>query len=182
MKNKLFLKIVKESLPILLVTSFISSLGGVGLEFVSKKLFLLLPFLITIPALNDLIGDFGGIISSRLTTLLYLGEVKKEKVKKLFLKIVITAFFSSLYLTFLSICFCNFQGVKFPLFFHLKLALTTVFITFVLISLMFLLANRGSVYVYKKGQDPDNYLIPLVTSIADFLTITILVVAVKFLF
>lgn len=47
---------------------------------------------------------------------------------------------------------------------------------------MFLLANIGSSYVHKKGHDPDNYLIPAVASIADFLAIALLVIAIYFLF
>ena len=66
---KFFWKIMKESIKILILASLISSLGGIGLESVNVKLIALLPLLILLPAMNDMIGDFGAIISSRISTM-----------------------------------------------------------------------------------------------------------------
>ncbi|MGB9675390.1 MAG: hypothetical protein ACPLYW_02200, partial [Candidatus Nanoarchaeia archaeon] len=60
-------KILRESLVILIVASILSTIGGIGLEALKTKFIFLIPLLILIPALNDAIGDFGVIISSKFT-------------------------------------------------------------------------------------------------------------------
>ena len=76
---KLTTLIIKESILVLMFSSFISSTGGIGLQSVEERLVTILPLLVLFPAINDLTGDFGCIISSKFTTLLYLGKVKPTK-------------------------------------------------------------------------------------------------------
>ena len=73
------IKTVKKGLLVLIIMSFVSSLGGTGLETVKSKLLLLTPLLIILPALNDMTGDFGSIIGSRYTTIIYLGLKNSKK-------------------------------------------------------------------------------------------------------
>ena len=68
-------KIIHESVGILIIASVISTLGGIGLEALQSKLTWLVPIIIVLPALNDMIGDFGAIVASRFTTMLYKKEV-----------------------------------------------------------------------------------------------------------
>lgn len=180
-------KIIRESFYVLILTSILSTLGGIGLESIQKKLFIFLPFLIILPAINDMIGDFGGIISSKFTTLLFLGIIEEEwwKSKKLidlFLKIIITSFFSSLYLIFLAIIFSLIKGLYFDFTFYIKFMLINILITMVLVIIISLVSILGGFFVHKKNQDPDNYLIPITTSIADVLTIVLISLVIKLFF
>jgi len=76
---KLERRILKESFGILILASILSSIGGIGLETVQEKIFLILPLLILLPALNGMVGNFGIIFSSRYTTLLYQKKLGKTR-------------------------------------------------------------------------------------------------------
>jgi hypothetical protein len=69
--------IIRESLYVLLPAAIISSLGGIGLEVVRTKFLTILPLVILLPALNDMVGDFGTVISSKFTIALYRGYIKE---------------------------------------------------------------------------------------------------------
>lgn len=185
--KQLTYRIIKESFFILILTSIICTLGGIAIESIQKRLFIFLPFLIALPAINDMIGDFGGIISSKFTTLLFIGVVEKKWWKSkeligLFLKIIVTSFFSSLYLIFLVIIFSLIKGSYFDFTFYTKFVLSNILIIIVLVVLISLVSILGGFFVYKKNQDPDNYLIPITTSIADILTMVITSFVIRWFF
>ena len=110
--------IVKESIKILLLASLISSLGGVHLKGIEDKFVTLVPLLILLPALNDMIGDFGTIAASKFTTMLFLGKVRgnwwespdvRHMVKILFA----VALISSVYIGALSYAMAYLRGFEF---------------------------------------------------------------------
>lgn len=170
---KLLWKITKESSKILILASLISSIGGMTLEKVDVKLIALLPILILIPAMNDMIGDFGSIISSRLTTMLYMGTIKEKEwwksheIGNLFLVIAVVALISTIYICLLASAMALFGGFKVSAFFILKLLLVAIITTTLLIVFIFWLSATAGFYIFKKNEDPSNFLIPLTTSIAD---------------
>ena len=170
---KLLLKIIRESLKVLILASLASSIGGMTLEKVNIKLVALLPFLILIPAMNDMVGDFGSIISSRLTTMLYLGKIKEKEwwksheIGNLFLIVAIVAMISTLYIVLLSSAIALLGGFKLSAFFVLKLLIVAIITTTLLVVFMFWLSTTAGFYIFKKNKDPSNFLIPLTTSIAD---------------
>src|SRR3989338_5827245 len=59
--------IIKESIKILLLASIISSVGGLALEHIKTVFISIMPLIILMPTLNDMIGDYGTIISSRFS-------------------------------------------------------------------------------------------------------------------
>jgi cation transporter-like permease len=73
---------LRESLLVLVVTSLLSTIGGIGFEALKEKFYLLPIILIALPALNDMIGDLGIILSSKFTTTIYLQKKKKKQKKK----------------------------------------------------------------------------------------------------
>ncbi len=169
---KTILRIIKESWKVLIIASILSSIGGIGLRTVQEKLMLFIPLLITIPALNDMMGDFGIIIVSRFTTSLSEGKIKRPLykshfVKHLFRDIMPIAIFMAIYITILSIVVSIFKGFQMDYSVFIKLLIITVLSTLVLVLLIFIVAIIGGYYVYHKNQDPDDILIPITTSIAD---------------
>jgi len=51
----------------------------------------------------------------------------------------------------------------------------------VLVAILFLTSITAGLYFYRKGEDPNNFLIPITTSIADFgnmIVLTVLVILV----
>lgn len=186
-KNIIY-KIIRESLLILMITSILSTLGGIGLESVQEKLFVYIPFLVAIPALNDMIGDFGGIVSSKFTTLLYLGKVKEEywwrseELRSLFRKIFVSSVFSSLYLCILATIISLTKGFHPKPLFFLKFVFLFLVITLILISIILAISILGGFYTYKKNKDPDNFLIPITTSVADLSTMLIFALIIHLVF
>lgn len=179
--------IVKESLKILLLTSVISTIGGLQLESIQSSLVTIIPLLIMLPALNDMIGDYGTIISSRFTTALYLGQVNKkwwksDNMRDLFSDVVKIGALSAVYIAALSSVISYLKG--FPLNFALavKVLFISTICTLILVTGIFLLSVTAGFYIYKRKEDPNNYLIPLTTAVADLGSMLIFVAMVRFLF
>jgi len=180
-------KIFWQSLPTLLIASFLSSLGGIGLSLVQKKVLLITPLLILLPALNDMAGDYGTILSSKFTTWLYRGTIpffwyRSKRLKNLVRNILLLALFYSFFLSSLVLLLSFFKGFPFNFSLALKIFLVSLITTTVLILLLSLLVFIFGSFLYQKKVDPDNILIPLATSLADFGTLLTFALLVHFLF
>lgn len=179
--------IIRESIKVLLISSILVTIGGVGLKFIEDKLIILIPFLILIPALNKMIGDFGIIIVSKFTTMIYQKKIRKpllhsHNLKHLFKDIFPIAVISAVYVAVLATMISTFKGFDFSFIFLFKIISITVTITVFLIFLHFLIAVFGGMYVYRKGHDPDDLLIPITTSIADLGGLLMLTLFIVWLF
>lgn len=165
-------RIIKESLKVLIFGSLISSFGGFGLEAVKEKFITLIPLMIILPAMADLIGDAGIILVSKITTYLYMGKIKQEKlnnkiIRKLFYHLVTIFILTAVYATFLSIFVGMLKGFNFSFDFTFKMLFVILTTTLFIVFLVFWVALIGGRYAFKKKIDPDDLLIPITTSIAD---------------
>jgi len=129
--------------------------------------------LLILPALNSLIGDISTVLVSRLTTHLYIGTIqprvrKSERLKEDFYGLLITLLLSLGALIFLGYLFSVIMGIDLvnPLLISLIVCITVLLI----FAIMFLLSFVGAIVLFKRGMDPNNFLIPFITSLADFLT------------
>ncbi len=185
---RLFWKIMTESIWVLLFASLLSSIGGFGIEGIKEGILALLPLLILMPALNDMTGDYGIIITSRFTTLLFEKKIKPEKwwashlLHRLFGEVVIIGLFSAVYIAVLASIIAWFKGFGITWLMLQKVLMVSVSTTVSLIILQFFVCIIGGFFVYKHRHDPDNYLIPLSTGIADLGSMFILTVLIKVLF
>lgn len=178
-------EILKDSLPVLIAASAISLIAGIFLQRIEEKLLVILPLIVILPALNDMIGDFGIIMTSRITTVLYKKQgKKKEKIiaKHLLHEIIPIAIFSAGYISVLAIVISHLRS--FPISFGLlwRVLIITGMTTLTLVLLVFFLAVGGSIYVYKRKLDPDDILIPITTSVADLGSVAVFSFLVSFLF
>lgn len=165
-------RIITESFKILIVASIVSTIGGIGLQALQDKIILIIPLLVMLPALNDMIGDFGTIVSSRFATDLYLGKVnrswwKSKIVNKLLKSIMVIAFITSFYISILSTAFSVYRGFPVDMLLFLKILLISLTTTMIIVGIVFFLSVIGGLYIYSKKKDPNNFLIPLTTSVAD---------------
>ena len=179
--------IIKESIKILLLASFISSLGGLALEQVRTLFLLILPLIILLPSLNNMIGNYGTIISSRFSTMLYEGEIKRKwwknlDLKKLFFQIGIMVLVGAVLSSAVAIGITYFSpgGISFAT--ALKVFLIVVIDMLVLTNILFFVAIFAGIYIYKKKEDPNNFLIPITTSVADFANMVVLALLIILLF
>ncbi len=179
--------IIKESIKILLLASFISSLGGLALEQVRTLFLSILPLIILLPSLNNMIGNYGTIISSRFSTMLYEGEIKSKwwknpDLKKLFVQIGVMTIIGAVLSSAVAIGITYFspQGISFAT--ALKVFLIVVIDMVVLTNILFFVAIFAGIHIYKKKGDPNNFLIPITTSIADFANMAVLALLIILLF
>ncbi|MFX1504459.1 MAG: magnesium transporter [Promethearchaeota archaeon] len=140
----------------------------------NKKILYTIPImLLIIPALNSLIGDISTILVSRLTTHLYIGTLapkiqKSERLKEDFYGLLITILLCLGFLIFLSYIMGIMLGIE---ILNPFLMITIIIITVLLLFLiMFINLFIGAIFLFKRGIDPNNFLIPFLTSLADFLT------------
>ena len=170
-KSHVYHVIIKESIKILILASILSSIGGIGLESLNSKLITILPLLIVLPALNHMIGSYGTIVSSKFTTYLYLNKGRKKwdskYIHKLFFTILIISIFSAIYIGTLASAISFIKGFSVSLSLLIKVLEITLISTVLLVVIIFTLSTTLGLYFYRKQEDPNNFLIPITTSVAD---------------
>ena len=179
--------IVRESVKMLILASVISSIGGMNLKAIESTIIYIVPLLILLPALNDMIGDFGTIVSSKFTMMLYMGLVgrkwwESKKVQELVFTIFIIAMISSVYIGSLSYLIATAKGFGFSAAIFMKVLFVSVIATALLVGLIIMLSIIGGIWIYRKKEDPNNFLIPITTSVADLGSLILFSVMVMALF
>ena len=165
--------IVKQSIKILILASILSTIGGFWIEGIQSKLLLFTPLLILLPALDDMIGDYGCTIGSKFSTMLYLKRVGKKwwhskDLHDLVTTVFIVAFISSVYIGLLSSAISVVQGFVITEVLAIKVLAISIICTMLLVGIICLIAFVCGLYFFRKGEDPNNFLIPITTSVADF--------------
>ena len=179
--------IIRESLIVLIFASIISSLGGFGLEKWKDQFILLLPILILFPVLNSMIGNYGIIFSSKYSTMLHEGKIEKhifrsKELMRLFYHMIIIGIFTAVLASIFALVFASLRNFNTTPDITLKILFITIVDSMLMISLLFFLSIFFGNYIYKKKEDPNNFLIPIITSVADFFSIIILIVLVLLFF
>ncbi len=180
-------KILKESSKILILASLVSTFGGIGLEAIKPKIILFVPFLILLPALTGMIGSFGTIVSSKFTTLLYLGKVgwhwrESEEVRTLVHEVGAVAMVSAVYVGLLAGLVSYIKGYAIGIVMLAKILLFSIMATATLVSIIIAVAIIGGIAIYRRNSDPNNMLIPLTTSLADLGSLLLFAVMLRTFF
>ena len=173
-----FLKIIKESLPTMLLVAFMVNITGTILKGISNLAAGRKEIYTVYPAIIDMMGDVGLVVGSTATTKLALGVLTpsfssiKNHAKNIF-----SAWTASLLLFavlgLLSLAIngmFSLQGIST----YLLILLVSNIIAFVAIVI---LSYAISILTFKKGLDPDNFVIPVGSSLADAITTIALFVA-----
>ena len=171
--------IMKESIKILLFASIISSFGGLILENIKLVFISIMPLLILLPALNDMVGDYGTIISSRFSAMLHEGKVtgsgwRIKELKELFIQLVIVSLFTSVLSVIIALAVSGFSGYEIRTETISKVLFITLLDVLFILGVLFLVCIFAGLYFYKKREDPNNFLIPISTSVADFVNMFML--------
>lgn len=178
--------VIKESIKILVLASIISLFGGFSIEKIKNIFLSITPFVILLPTLNDLVGDFGTIVSSKFSTMLHEGKLKEKwwrqaQILKLYYQIMLIGFISVVLSSILSIGISNFFG-ELSKSIAINIFLISIIDVLILINVIFLISVFSGLYVYKKKEDPNNFLIPISTSVADFANMIVLSILVVLFF
>ena len=179
--------IIRESLKILLLASLIDTFGGLAVERVKDAFLSLLPLVILLPTLNDLLGDFATIVSGRFSTMLHEGVVGKgwsqsKPLRKLLAQILIVALFTGTLASSAALIISMLKGYALGYLLVVKIFFVVLADVALLVTILFFLTVVTGLYFYKRREDPNNFLITITTSVADFGNMIILAVLVSIFF
>jgi len=180
------MKGIKQSLPILTITNFIAAGTGSVLVALSSILSTVPILLVFYPAIISTVGSQNSILANTTTTKLHLGSLepsfKSLKTKEFsinFFGIITSAIILISLMSVIGVVLFP-QGITFQLFWViLGLLLLSNFLSFLIVSLIALSASFLS---FRFGLDPDNVVNPLLSSSADLVTTTFLVLIFTLLF
>jgi len=177
-------RIVRESVPILVLAGCISALAGVTLEKSFVRFEALPALLVLVPAHLSSSGALGGILSGRLSSKLFLGLVEpqtapnreaRRDISLVALLAVPVYVFNGFGAHWVALAL----GEASPGLGQMVAvsviggALAALFVVTV--------AYYGTVAAYRTGVDPDTYGIPLVSSSVDFVGAFTLIIAIALL-
>ncbi|MEJ2241075.1 MAG: magnesium transporter [Candidatus Bathyarchaeota archaeon] len=165
-KETKFIETIKEFLLTLMFVTIIVNITGSLLNRISGR-----DIYSVYPAIIATIGGVGSIIGSTATTKLALGLIKpsffslKEHANEIF-----GAWFASI-IMFLSYAFLStfISGIKNLLeliFFTSQLLMTNFFAVLIMLVVSYAIA----IYTFRRGWNPDNFVIPIESSLADTVT------------
>lgn len=165
-----FAKTLKESFLTIALVAFIVNITGSFLTRITKVVEGRPEIYLIYPALIDTIGSVGSIVGSTASTKLVLGTLKSSfsSIKQHMYEIVGAWAASSVMFMLYSIISCVMQEMSISKFVRLTALLFTTNILAVLS--MVVVAYAVGILTYRKGWDPDNFVIPIESSLADTLT------------
>ncbi|PMB75831.1 MAG: hypothetical protein C0193_00330 [Candidatus Bathyarchaeota archaeon] len=179
-----FIKTLKESFLTLILVSFIINVAGATLGRVDvllrerKELYKDYPVYVVYPALIDTVGDVGAVVGSTATTKLALGTLKSSisSIKRHTAE-VSGAWAASLLMYFAySVLALIIAGIFAPLNL-LKFTFFLFTVNIIAASFIILISYSIAVITYQRGLDPDNFEIPIESSMADSITTISLLIA-----
>lgn len=160
--EKEYWKTLRESLSAVVITTLIAMISGYSLLQIERQLEEAYGVLLIYPALIDSLGDIAASFGSITTTRLHLGliEAKIWGIRRQ-LSDLVQIWFSGL--TYYAI-----YGLTAHLIDRSLKSFFIVILSFSTVSpLIILLAYSIAILTFKKGLDPDNFVIPIETSVTD---------------
>jgi mgtE-like transporter len=177
-KQTEFIKTVKESLFTLFFVAFIVNITGTTLGKISELIGERREVYTVYPALIDTMGDVGAVVGSTATTKLALGTLKSSlSAIKNHMTEILGAWTASLIMFFmyslLSLTINRLLTASNILrFTALLLGSNLIAASFIII-----VSYAVAILTYQKGLDPDNFVIPIESSLADSITTISLLLA-----
>lgn len=176
--RKTYRTIVLQSVAVLSGAAIISAFSGTLLQSVLGKLVLIPSIFVLLPAFLGEGGNIGSIFASKLTTKLHLGLIKPEFTMKGIKKELLNSYVLSFLIFPLA------GGVSYILAFttgittisFLSLVLISLFSGIILTTIILVITFFSSILFFKRSIDPDNILIPIITTFADILGVVCLIV------
>ncbi|RLI45933.1 hypothetical protein DRO69_04230 [Candidatus Bathyarchaeota archaeon] len=179
-KEEKFVKTIREFFSVLIIVTIIVNVTGSFLNevraVVGKKPEI---YMVVYPALIDTVGDVGSIVGSTATTKLFLGTLKSSffSIKQHLTKIGGAWMASILMFTLYSATSFFAKGTitSNALKFMMQLLATNL----LAVSTMIIIAYTVAIFTYKRGWNPDNFVIPIESSLADSITTISLLIALN---
>ncbi len=173
-----FIKTIREFLLTLIFVVFIVNVTGSLLNQIRNIIGVRPEIYIVYPALIDTTGDVGSIVGSTATTKLALGAIEPSFSSIKQHKMEISGAWTASVLMFalysiISLFACGIATLK-----NLSIQTARLLTTNALsVSVMVVIAYLVAIATYRKGWDPDNFVIPIESSLADSVTTIALLTA-----
>lgn len=166
-----FAKTVRESLLVLVFVAFIANVTGSTLGKIAQSEGERREIFTVYPALISIMGAIGSVVGSTATTKLALGTLKSSlsSIRNHAMEI------SGVWIASLIMFFTNsilslvIQGL-FTLPNFLRFTALLLSVNLVAASFIIIISYSVAVLTYQKGLDPDNFVIPIESSLADSIT------------
>lgn len=158
--------------------SCISLIGGLGLEAVQEKILPLIPLLIALPGLNTMVGDYAATIAAHAGDQHERATSKKELVKA----VSRVVWVNIIGIIVLSIALALSRGYILEAHFMIKFVLFVTGAIITVITAMFIITTALDKLLEKNHLNPDDVLIPIVTTISDICMLGLIALAVAFIF
>lgn len=176
--------IIKEMLPLLTTLTFVGIFSGLLLEIFKKTLLHYPQLLILIPVMIGLGGNLGAIFGARISTGLHLGIIqlnpKNRALRQNIYAILVLALILFSILGIITNPLSHFLGIGNEL--TIKTFFLISFFSGIAISLIIIVITLiTSLLTYKFGMDPDNTILPTITSLCDMSGIFVFYLFVKLL-
>jgi len=169
--------IFKDSLPVLVLCAAISVGAGLALEINAGLIRMLPGILVSIPSFNQINGAISSVFSSRISSALHIGTIKpiihptKTLTRNVFASLLLALMsFSS----FSLIAWGFNSGIGTVVSGMLSFLAAITVAGLITTSVLILLSVIFSYAAFRRNMDPDNIVIPVLTSIGDLLGIVLL--------
>ncbi|RXE56168.1 magnesium transporter MgtE [Methanoculleus taiwanensis] len=177
-------RMVTERTVLLLPLSFLGIMAGATYEAGLEELVAFAAFLILIPPYMGGLGSIGGILASRLATGMHMGTIPPLLLpgRETAHHFIITYFYTLILLPLMAViahAAAVLLGLATP-------GLVAMVAISLLAGLLIVTLMNGMAYVtaslsFRFGLDPDNYGIPVITSLIDFIGAAVLVATIGIL-
>ncbi len=158
--------------------SCLSLIGGIGIEAVQEKLLPIIPLIVALPALNTMVGDYAAIIAAHAGDPAERTQTKRQlarAISRAMLVNIIGIIILSLTIAWRrGYVLSGDFGVRFVLF------ITIAFVGIILA--MFAITAVLDRMLEKHQLNPDDILIPIVTTVTDILMLGLISLAVVTIF
>lgn len=173
-REEKFVKMIKEFLVTLVFVTFIVNVTGSFLDKIGNRP----EIYVVYPALITTIGGVGSIVGSTATTKLALGVIKPSfsSIRRHLNEIGGSWIASIAMFTLYSIT-SSFTSGTTTLSNSLKFATQLLSTNILAVSAMVIIAYAVAISTYRRGLDPDNFVIPIESSLADSITTLSLLIA-----
>jgi mgtE-like transporter len=176
-RSEEFQSTFKEFMITLLFVSVIVNITGTALNSIIDVIGRRPEIFMIYPALIDTVGDIGSIVGSTATTKMALGTMltKYGAILEHSLEIA-SAWVASVIMFILYAIFSSLaNGVELP-----RLLLEVLTVHIIVVPLIILISYGTAIITRRRGLDPDNFIIPVETSLSDGLTTIGLLIAITF--
>ncbi len=174
-----FVKTIKEFFVVLVLVAFIVNVTGSLLNEIREVVGNRSEIYVVYPALIDTVGSVGSIVGSTATTKLFLGVLKASFSSiKQHLTEIGGAWIASMMMFALYSAISSFTGGT-AAFNLLRFTAQLVTTNILAVSMMVIIAYAVAILTYRRSLDPDNFVIPIESSLADSITTVSLLAALS---